>query len=372
MHIGIDARLVFYHQAGIGQYILRLTQALAQIDREDHFVLFKSRKDRTLLVDAPNFHIFQLWTPSHHPLERLAMSAELARFPLDVLHSPDFIPPAAVRYPTVITVHDLAFLLYPRFLTRDSARYYGQVDVAARTADHIIAVSESTKRDTVRLLGVPEEKITVIYEAAHPIFKPIDGQAAMEQVRSKYNLAPNFILFVGTIEPRKNIPALLRAFRRLRDNYKMDITIALAGNRGWLDEEVDATIKELQLEASARFLGSVPNEELVYLYNAARLFVFPSFYEGFGLPPLEAMACGTPVIVSNAASLPEVVGDAGWLVAPDDIEGLTVAMYRILTDESLRREMTAKGIKRAATFSWQRAARETLDVYRKVAKNGGK
>ncbi len=367
MRIGIDARLVYYHQAGIGQYILRLTQALAQIDREDHFVIFKSRKDTTPIVDQANFKRHDLWTPSHHRLERLAMSIELAPFALDVLHSPDFIPPSRTRCPVVITMHDLAFLLYPRFLTRDSARYYGQVDLAARQADHIIAVSESTKRDTVRLLGVPESKITVIHEAAHPLFTPITNEEALVRIRARYNLPPEFVLFVSTIEPRKNLPTLLRAFRRLRDNYKSEAVLVIAGNRGWLAEQVDQVLEELNLNDAVRFLGGVANEELVYLYNAARLFVLPSFYEGFGLPPLEAMACGTPVVVSQVSSLPEVVGDAGMLVAPEDVEGLTVAMWRVLTDDDLHREMRAKGVKRAATFSWERAARETLAVYEKVS-----
>ncbi len=367
MRIGIDARLVYYHQAGIGQYILRLTEALSRIDQKDRFIFFQSRKDRTSLADGRNVRVQKLWTPSHHRFERIAMSAELAPYALDVLHSPDFIPPAIVRCPTVITVHDLAFLLYPRFLTRDSARYYGQVDIAARSADHIIAVSESTKRDTIRLLGVPEEKITVIHEAANPLFHPIRDRDALKRVSARYNLPDEFILYVGTIEPRKNIPTLLRAFSRLRDNYKSRAKLVIAGNRGWLVEEVDAVIEELELGDNVLCLGGIPNEELVYLYNAARVFVLPSFYEGFGLPPLEAMACGTPVIVSNSSSLPEVVGDAGWLVNPDDVEGLTVALYRILTDDELRREMSAKGIKRAAVFSWDRAARETLAVYRKVA-----
>ena len=367
MRIGIDARLVFYHQAGIGQYILRLTQALAQINHDDTFVIFKSRKDKTPIVAQPNFKRQKMWTPSHHRFERLAMSLELAPFALDVLHSPDFIPPAWTRCPSVITMHDLAFMLYPRFLTRDSARYYGQVDVAAHQADHIIAVSESTKRDTIRLLGVPESKITVIYEAAHPLFAPIADDGAREFVRAHYNLPSEFILFVGTIEPRKNLPTLLRAFRRLRDDYKSEAVLAIAGTRGWLVEEVDQVIAELQLGNAVRFLGNVRNEELVYLYNAAKLFVLPSFYEGFGLPPLEAMACGTPVIVSNVSSLPEVVGDAGLLIDPADIEALTVAMWRVLTDDKLRRELCEKGLKRAQTFSWERAARETLAVYRHVA-----
>ena len=367
MRIGIDARLVYYHQAGIGQYILRLCQGLAQVNRQDQFTIFKSRKDKTQVVEQSNFKIEQLWTPSHHRLERQAMSLELARFQLDVLHSPDFIPPARVACPSVITVHDLAFLKYPRLLTSESARYYGQVDVAARQASHIIAVSESTKRDTAHMLGVPENKISVIYEAAHPLFKPIDNADALTQIRSRYNLPSDFILFVGTVEPRKNLPTLLRAFRRLRDNYRSDAVLAIAGRRGWLYQETDKVVDELKLGAAVRFLGGVPNEELVYLYNAAKLFVFPSHYEGFGLPPLEAMACGTPVIVSNVSSLPEVVGDAGTLVDPADVEGLAVAMWRALTDDNLRREMRAKGLRRASIFSWERTARETLAVYRQVA-----
>jgi glycosyltransferase involved in cell wall biosynthesis len=173
-------------------------------------------------------------------------------------------------------------------------------------------------------------------------------------------------LFVSTVEPRKNLPTLLRAFRRLRDNYKTDAVLAIAGRRGWLFQEVDKVVAELNLGESVRFLGGVPNEELVYLYNAAKLFVLPSHYEGFGLPPLEAMACGTPVIVSNVSSLPEVVGDAGMLIDPADVEGLTVAMWRALTDDALRREMREKGLRRAQIFSWERTARETLAVYRKV------
>lgn len=367
MKIGIDARLVYYHQAGIGQYILRLTQALALLDHEDQFTLFTSRKDRTPILEQSNFKRQELWTPSHHRFEPAALSLELARFSLDVLHSPDFIPPASVHAKSVITVHDLAFLLFPDFLTRPSARYYSRVDIAAHKADHIIAVSESTKRDTVRLLGVPEEKITVIPEAAHPIFAPITSPEPLERIRTRYKLPEEFILFVGTIEPRKNLPALVNAYRRLRDNYKSNVALVIVGQRGWLYEELDQMLEEMNIQDSVRFLGGVPNEELVYLYNAAKIFAFPSRYEGFGLPPLEAMACGTPVVTSNVSSLPEVVGDAALLVDPEDIDGLAVAMWRLLSEENLRRELRAKGLKRAQTFSWERAARATLQVYRHVA-----
>jgi glycosyltransferase involved in cell wall biosynthesis len=367
MRIGIDARLVYYSRAGIGQYILRLVEAMARVDTSgDEFVLLQSRKDRTQIVSDRNFSRMSLWTPSHHRLEQLSLGFEVGRLHLDLLHSPDFIPPFRRNCRSVITVHDLAFLLYPHFLTNESARYYGQIDQAVRRTDHIIAVSESTRQDTIKLLGVPEKKITVIYEAANPICRQTDPREARRLAVDTYGLDGDYILFVSTIEPRKNLPALLRAYRKLRDDYKSDVKLVLAGRRGWLSEEVYEMVAALNLAEHVRFLGRVPSEHLVYLYNAARMLVHPSFYEGFGLPPLEAMNCGTPTIVSNVSALPEVVGDASILIDPHDIDGLTVAMWRVLTDADLRASLVAKGLTRAKMFSLERAAQETLAVYRRV------
>ena len=368
MRIGIDARLVYYSHAGIGQYILRLVEALARIDISgDQLVLLQSRKDHTPLDHDRQFSRVSLWTPSHHRLEQVSMRFEISRLHLDLLHSPDFIPPFWRNCRSVITVHDLAFLLYPHFLTNEAARYYGQIDQAVRHTDHIIAVSESTRRDTINLLGVPERKITVIYEGANPIYCPMDKEVARRHVQDMYGLGEPYILFVSTIEPRKNLPGLLQAFRKLRDDYKRPETLVLAGGRGWLSEEVYDTIDRLNLNEHVRLLGRVPSEHLVYLYNAAQTLVHPSFYEGFGLPPLEAMHCGTPTIVSNVSALPEVVGDAALLVDPNDIDGLTVAMWRVLTDDQLRASLVEKGLKRAQTFSLERAAQQTLEVYHRVA-----
>jgi len=366
MRIGIDARLVYYSQAGIGQYILRLTEALAAIDQEDEFILLQNRKDRTIIVDQANFRRRSLWTPSHHRLEQWSLPLEIFPLGLDVLHSPDFIPPFRRNCRSVITIHDLAFLLYPHFLTRESARYYGQIDQAVRHTDHIIAVSESTKRDIVRLLGVAEDMITVIHEAANPIYRPIDDPKALDEIRRKYKIVGDFILFVSTIEPRKNLPTLLRAYRQLLDDYRLGVKLAVAGERGWLFHEVFALVEELDLSEHVIFLGLVPIEDLLLLYNAARLLVHPSFYEGFGLPPLEAMACGTPVVASNVSSLPEVAGDAALLVAPNDVSGLTLAIWRALSDEALRRDLIERGLRRAKLFSWERAARETLALYHRL------
>jgi glycosyltransferase involved in cell wall biosynthesis len=368
MRIGIDARLVYYSRAGIGQYILRLSEALANLPAgQDQFILLQSRKDHTQIVEDHYFSRVSLWTPSHHRLEQSTLRFELGRLRLDLLHSPDFIPPFRRNCKSVITIHDLAFLLYPHFLTKESARYYGQIDEAVRKTDHIIAVSESTRQDTIKLLGVPEPKITVIHEAANPIYRQVNVEEAHRYVTQTYDLDQEYILFVSTIEPRKNLPGLLQAYRKLLDDYKRPEKLVLAGSRGWLSEEVYDTVTALNLDGHIRFLGRVPSDHLVYLYNAARILVHPSFYEGFGLPPLEAMTCGTPTIVSNVSALPEVVGDAATLVDPHDIDGLTVAMWRILTDEDLRANLIAKGLKRASKFSWKRAAQETLDVYHQVA-----
>jgi glycosyltransferase involved in cell wall biosynthesis len=186
--------------------------------------------------------------------------------------------------------------------------------------------------------------------------------------KEKYKLDREFILFVSTIEPRKNLPGLLQAYRRLRDDYKREELLVLAGSNGWLWEEVYETVAKLNLERHVAFLGRVPSEDLVYLYNAAQVLVHPSFYEGFGLTPLEAMTCGAPTIVSNTSSLPEVVGDAAVLINPHDIEGLTVAIWRVLTDKELCEDLICKGLKRAQKFSWQQAAEKTLEVYHKVGK----
>jgi len=370
MRIGIDARLMYYSPGGIAEYTKQLVQALAELpqhsEEQDEFLVFYSRKSPCQPFSHPRLQTRAIWTPSHHRLEGWTLGVELRRLGLDLLHSPDFIPPYTNRFRRIITIHDLAFLRYPHFLTKDAARYYGQIDQAVRRADHIIAVSENTKHDTMRLLGVHDRKITVIYEAANPIFRQIDRTEARRRLSQTYPLPEKFILFVSTIEPRKNITALLQAFRKLKDNYRMPHKLVLAGRKGWLFDDVFAAVSKLKLEDECVFLGRVAADDLLYLYNSADLLVHPAFYEGFGLPPLEAMACGAPVITSNVSALPEIVGDAGILVDPNDIDGLTVAIWRALMDEPLRAGMIARGLARASQFSWQRAARETLQLYHQI------
>lgn len=368
MRIGVDTRLMHYQPAGISRYTGHLLQALAELNKEDEFIIFQHPKHRSPLIQQPNFRRAALFAPVHHRFEQIFLAAELLRFRLDLIHSTDFIPPLYSQVPAVITVHDLAFLHYPHFLTAESAAYYGQIDKAVVKAAHIIVPSEYTRHDLIAQLGVPAHKVTVIHEAANPIFKPLPYPETLAAVQRRHGLSERFVLCVGTIEPRKNINGLLRAFAHLRNKYRQnDVMLAIAGGKGWLYNETLELMKTLDLEPWVRFLGRVSDDELHQLYVAARCHVHPAHYEGFGLPPLEAMACGTPTIVSNVSSLPEVVGDAALLVNPLDIEEIAVAMQRLLTDDDLHRELRQKGLQRARIFSWDRAARRTLDVYRQVA-----
>ncbi len=367
MRIGVDARLMYHQKAGISKYTWHLLQAFANLNLNDEFIIFQHREQRDPILERDNFRRATLYAPVHTRLEQYMLPLELLRFPLDLLHITDFIQPLYARVPTVITVHDLAFLHYPHFLTSKSAAFYGQIDRAVRAADAVIVPSESTMRDLVAMLGVARSKIDVIYEAAAEMFVPLPIAETRAAVRREYRLPASYILCVGTVEPRKNITGLLHAFEILRTRYGApDTVLALAGGTGWLYDDVTATVAKLGLTDSVRFLGRVSDEALHRLYVGARCHVHPAYYEGFGLPPLEAMACGTPTIVSNVSSLPEVVQDAALLVDPNSHEEIAVAMNRLLTDDALHAEMRAKGLQRARGFSWTRAAAETLAVYHKV------
>lgn len=366
MRIGIDARIAHYTGGGISQYTIHLAKALAQLSQDDEFVLLQSRKDRRHLVHGPHVRRASIWTPSHHRFEQELLRVEIParRLGLDLLHSTDFIPPLRLNsFKSIITVHDLAFLRWPHFLTEESARYYGQVDQAVERADHIIAVSQSTRDDLIGMIGAPPEKITVVYEAADPVYRPIPREEALASYKDKHLLPEEFILFVSTIEPRKNITTLLRAYAILRDRYRVMTGLVLAGGVGWQSEQIFEEVEQLGLSEHVTFLGRVNNGDLLYLYNLARCLAHPALYEGFGLTPLEAMASGTPVVVANVSSMPEVVGDAGLLVDPNDAEELAVALQRLLTDDVLHAALRAKGLARASVFSWQRAAQETMAIY---------
>ncbi|MBN1284171.1 MAG: glycosyltransferase family 4 protein [Anaerolineae bacterium] len=368
-HIAIDARLTYYRRGGIPNYMRHLARELPALDPRARYTILYSRKHKDALAappDAPNQARAAIWTPCHHRLEAVALGAELLRFRLDLLHSPDFIPPrwGARRY--VVTVHDLNFLHYPQFLTAESRRYYnGQIRRAVQQAHHILADSYTTKADLITMLGAPAEKITVHMLGVEAEFAP-QPPARVAQWCEQYDLAPGYILFVGTFEPRKNLPGLLRAYRLLLDALPGAPRLVVAGQRGWLYEEIYKLVETLALGERVRWVEDPPYAEMPALYSAAGVLTTPSFYEGFGLPALEAMACGTPAVVADRASLPEVVGEAGLLVDPDDPSSIAEGLRRVLTDPALHARLARAGLARARTFTWRRTAEVVREVYHKV------
>ncbi len=366
MHIGIDARLTYYRTGGISTYIIRLVDALAKLDPANTYTVFHSRKARESLVkdtSAPRFRRASLWTPSHHRIERLALSLELLPHNLDVYHTTDFIPPQFGARRQIITVHDLTFLHYPQFLTAESRHYYNdQIEYAVQRADHILADSEATKRDLVSMLHVSESKITVHMLGVDESFKPLPAET-VEHYRRALELPDSYFLFVGTFEPRKNIDGLVEAYRDLIPRVPDVPPLVLAGKMGWNFDALHARIDALELGDHLLWREAVPQDAMPALYNGALALVTPSFYEGFGFPALEAMACGTMPIVSNRSSLPEVVGEVGLQVDPEDHAGLTAAMQRALADPEWRHAQEQAGLVRAATFSWERTAQIALSVY---------
>jgi glycosyltransferase involved in cell wall biosynthesis len=369
MRIAIDARLTYYRQGGIANYIRHIVRELPQLDPHTSYIVLHSRKHADALAvpaHAPNVARAALWTPCHHRLEPYTLSAELIPRRLHLLHSPDFIPPrwGARRY--VITVHDLNFLHYPRFLTAEARRYYGgQIERAVRQAHHILADSQATKGDLVDLLGASVEKVTVHMLGVEDVFIPQPPQTVRKAL-APFDLPAGYILFVGTFEPRKNLPGLLHAYRHLIGDLPDAPPLVLAGRRGWLYEETFDAVNKLGLSARVRWLEDVPQSLLPALYSGASMLVIPSFYEGFGLPALEAMACGTPTVVSDRASLPEVVGPAGFLVDPDDVGSIAHGLHALLTDSALRGRLVSAGLRRARAFTWRRTAEVVLGVYRAV------
>ncbi len=364
MRIAIDARLVSYAQGGISQYTIRLVRALAELASGDELLLLESRRETDGLQWPDSVRRIPMVTPPHNRFEQITLPMELMRVRPDLIHSPDFIPPFRRKCRSVITIHDLAFIRYPHLLTDDSARYYGQVRRAVESADQIVAVSHSTAQDILELLEADPAKVKVVYSAAAPDCRPLTPEEARCH-HSSLGLPERYLLFVGTLEPRKNIPTLLEAFAPVW--HRHGIPLLVVGGKGWLYQELFDTRDRLGLEEGVGFVGAVPSSQLPAYYGCARCLVMPSLYEGFGLPALEAMACGTPVVVSNVSSLPEIVGEAGIKVDPTDVDGLTAALDEIITDDQLAARLGRLGLERAGQFSWQKTATETLAVYREAA-----
>jgi len=368
MRIGIDISATRIDRAGSGIYIRSLVNALRETcpTHEYRLVAFgrdqSSHHHRTVADRVENVLRDLIWTPVLLPLR-----AQQAR--LDVLHLPAHRAPLVCAVPMVVTFLDLTPLRYPETFNVWS-RYYSRVTfpVIVRRAERIIAISENTKRDLEVLLGVPSEKITVIYLGSRAGLHPVQDRDTVERTLRDYGLERPFILHVGTLEPRKNIPRLLQAFSHLCAATAVAHTLVFVGRPGWQYQGIFDTIKVLGLSDKVRMVGYIPVDALACLYSAADVLAYPSLYEGFGLPVLEAMACGCPVVTSNVSSLPEVAGDAAVMVDPTDVRQLAEAIYRVISDHDLAARMRHRGVERAQLFTWERTAARTVDVYHQAAK----
>ena len=374
MRVGIDATAVPRPRAGAGNYIFNLVRAIAEVDGINSYVVFA----RPQLIDEwgirqPNFR-FHANELRHRPLrllwEQTVLPVLARRHRLDVLHSPHYTFPMLSSARRVVTILDMTFYLYPQVHSFVKRLFFKRmIRLAVRYADRIITISESTASDLFRLVGgegLPE-KTHAVPLAVDSRFRLIQDEAAVAIACRRLGLEPRrFLLYVGVLEPRKNLPVLLRAFRRARDEGNR-LALAIVGNRGWKFASIFATVQELGLEKDVIFTGYVSDADLPYVYNGAALFVYPSLYEGFGLPVLEALSCGTPLITSNVSSMPEIVGDAGLLIPPSDETRLADAIREVLSDPALAASLSEKGRERAARFSWSRTARETIAVYARAA-----
>lgn len=371
--VGVNAHLLSlsdsYRSAGINWYIHNLLHHLPKADPQIGYTIFLNERRYTA---EPGVHLQFSRLPAQRPPVRILWEQAIQPWVVrqagvNLVHGPAFVGALASRCPFIITVHDLSFLLYPQNFRRFNRSYLRTLTrLSARRARRVIAVSESTKRDLVQHYGLSPTRIDTIHNGVDPCFRPLPSDQVAD-FRTKQGLPEQFILFVGTLEPRKNIVRLVEAYAQLP---KPRPSLMLIGGKGWLYEEIFARVEALGLSDQVHFVGYIPADELPWWYNAAVLFAYPSLYEGFGLPLLEAMACGTPVITSTASSLPEVVGDAGQMVDPVDTESLTGAMEQVLTDKDVREKMRVAGLARAQGFSWEETARRTVDSYRKALMSG--
>jgi glycosyltransferase involved in cell wall biosynthesis len=372
LRIAIDAHSVGAKLGGNESYAVNLIEALAQIDSTNDYTLYVTTNEaRDRFQNRwPNFKV-RLTLP-HTPLIRipLTLSAELRKNPVDVLHV-QFTAPPFCPCPVVVSIHDLSFEHLPQtFNRRSRTQLRLTVRHSARRAARILSLSEHTKRDIIETYGINEDHVDAIPLAAPDHFAPVQDNEELQRVRHNYGIDGDYILSVGSIQPRKNLARLIKAYASLRGevDVKKLPKLVLAGKCAWLYDETLRALEESGTKEAVVLTGYVPESDLPALYSGALCFVYPSYFEGFGLPPLEAMKCGAPVIVGNKTSLPEVVGDAALMVDPFDVDAIGAAIKRVIEDSELRTELTIKGQERANAFNWRETARRTLQVYKQVAR----
>ena len=372
MRIAIDVRKL--HDFGIGRYIRNLVKHLGVLDQDTEYVLLCRPQDCDALRQlAPNFRPVADESKPYSFREQISIPARLLRHRVDLLHEPHYVLPPLVPCRSVVTIHDCIHLMFPQYLPNRAAYVYARASLwmAARRAERILTASETSKSDILRYCDVPAERITVIHHAIDDRFASEPQEADIQRTRERYQLDGPFALYVGNIKPHKNLERLIDAFHLVRREGFERLKLLIIGDEISKYPRLRRAVDRYKLHKHVRFQGFVGDETLAALYRLATVFVFPSLYEGFGLPPLEAMASGTPVVASNTSSLPEVLGDAAVLVDPYSAQSIASGIQQVLDDPVLRETLRTRGLERARGYSWETSVQRTLDVYRDVGARRG-
>ena len=367
MRIAIDARKL--RDYGIGTYVRNLLRHLSRIDSKTDYVLFCRGEDCGTVEElGENFRAVPEPARPYSASEQLRIPMDLRREGIDLFHAPHYVLPPLTPCKSIVTIHDCIHLRFPQYLPNRLAYAYARSSLwfATHRSNRVLTVSEASKRDILRYFRVPDRKIDVIYNAIDERFGQPPPPEEIERVRDRYQLNAPYVLYAGNIKPHKNLERLIEAFHMLRRGDLEHVKMLIIGDEISKYATLRRAVHKYKLHKHVRFFGFVPDQTLAVFYRLARAFVFPSLYEGFGLPPLEAMASGTPVITSNVSSLPEVVGDAALLIDPYDADAIADAMRRVLLDSDLRDDLRERGLRRVAEFSWERSVRRVRDIYEEV------
>jgi glycosyltransferase involved in cell wall biosynthesis len=367
LRIAIDARKL--HDFGIGTYVRNLVRELARQEHDDQYVLLCRKADVDFVKAlGPRFEPLVEQSGNYSMREQLSIPMSVRRARADLFHAPHYVVSPLTTGPYVVTIHDCIHLRFPQYLPNRRALLYARtmMGLAARRARRVLTVSQASKQDILQYLRIPAEKVEVVYNALDERLATPPTEADLERVRERYLLTSPFVLYTGNIKPHKNVDRLIEAYSILRRRGFEDVKLLIIGEEISKYPNLRRLVHRHQLHAQVRFFGHVPDETLAALYRLASVFVFPSLYEGFGLPPLEAMAAGAPVITSNISSLPEVVGDAALLIDPMNAASIADAMARVLSDAALRAQMIQRGRERVKQFSWTRSVARTREIYAEV------
>jgi glycosyltransferase involved in cell wall biosynthesis len=367
VRIAIDARKL--RDYGIGTYVRNLLRHLSRIDSTTDYVLLCNGEDcATLEALGENFRAVTDSSPPYSIREQLTVPLDLRREGINLFHAPHYVLPPLTPCRSVVTIHDCIHLRFPQYLPNRLAYGYARASlwIATHRSSRVLTVSEASKRDILRYFRVPESKINVIYNAIDERFGEAPDDEEVARVRERYQLNDPFVLYAGNIKPHKNLERLIEAFHMLRKGDLEHVKLLIIGDEISKYATLRRAVHHYKLHKHVRFFGFVPDKTLAVLYRLASVFVFPSLYEGFGLPPLEAMASGTPVITSNVSSLPEVVGDAALLIDPYDAGAIAAAMRQVLTEPALREDLRRRGLQRVREFSWERSVRRVREIYGEV------